>query len=245
MSSNEFFGRPISGSSNIEFQFDLCEICQRKSPNWLEIQYQDEIPLIRFTCNDCHETYITSVSPKNQENIREFDPDVEVVDTVRPGWVDEFLTESSSNLETIETTPISETNITESDENVEIEFSEAPASFSYSEDQQEYSTDTPSRLAVWAPKFIEQALFGSNPEEWLYDQGGYKQEQVDLTLMTLGNFASNDISTVKLTAIQCLLELYNRDKTQKEKVLQQLVNFQIDTDLTVSEFASQTIQQIK
>jgi len=242
MSEEEFFGRPLSGSTeNIEF--DLCEVCQRRSPTWLEINIEDQIPVIRFSCDDCHQNYINR-QPVKSEMTRQISDDEEKEDNVRPGWVDDFIKESSATIEAVDA---AEKTNSEDEGQVEsqMEFSEAPSSFQEPSYQSEVQQPKSRRLANWAPKFIEQALFGSDPEGWLVSEGGYNDENIGLTIETLGSFANHDITSVKLTAIQCLQGAFNRNASRKTEITEQLSNYQHDKDPAVDEFATQTIAQMQ
>jgi hypothetical protein len=116
-------------------------------------------------------------------------------------------------------------------ENLEIEEEEVP--------------EETAPLAHWSASFIQEALFGPNPEEWLENQGAFAPEALALTVTTLSSFASNQVSGVKLSAILCLAGVVRRDSSYKDQVLQVITSYSSDEDESVSQFAQQTLDQLK
>lgn len=237
MSSNDFYGRPLSpGTENLEF--DVCEICSRRSPQWLEIEYEDKIPIVRFACNECHEEYLARDINTKVNIARQINENEEITESVRPGWIDDFIKDQS------DTGVISTIDEPSSPEENTITYAEAPESFQENEIISEEPSEEQVQIASWGAKFIQEALFGPNPESWLEETGAYDENNMALTIITLGSFANHDVPSVKLSAVQCLSGAYRRHAASKEVVLNELSKYSEDKDETVSAFAEQTSGQM-
>lgn len=237
MSSNDFYGRPLNpGTENLEF--DVCEVCSRRSPQWLEIEYQDNVPIVRFACNECHQEYLNRDQNTRLNIARQITDNEEITETVRPGWVDEFIKDQSDTgvISTIdEPTSLGESSVT---------YAEAPESFQEAEIANDEPVEDQVQIAGWAAKFMQEALFGPNPEGWLESTGAYEDDNMKLTILTLGSFANHDVPSVKLSAVQCLAGAYRRQPSGKDDILGELAKYNADADETVSAFAQQTTSQI-
>lgn len=242
MSEEGFYGRPLpEGFSSLEFE--LCEICQRKTPIWLETMFEKNTPIVRFTCNNCHEEVINKRQSNDPEfYTRQFSED-EISESGRPPWLDSFIKEQSESGSITTIDDVEKEVPTGKDEG----FSKAPDSFTSVVEQEDEgeSINQDKALASWGPKFIQEALFGSNPEAWLEAQQAYKAENVDITIKTLTSFLDHDVSAVKLSAIQCLFGAYKRDNEIKNKIIKALNKYKLDEDDNVRDFAVQTIESIK
>lgn len=235
MSEEEFYGRPISrGFSSLAI--NLCEVCQRKSPTWLESKFDTEVPVVRFTCDDCHEDVISEAGGLSDDFFaRELGDQEEFPEPSRPAWVNEIIKEQEE-AGSIETIGTPDTKDAEGSE-----FSAAPDTFSATEETYLDNEDISERqVAIWAPKFIQEALFGPNPEAWLVAQGGLEQDAIDLTIKTLASFVDHDMPSVKLSAIQCLQSAAKQNASFRDKIESVIDAYIQDTDTTVSEFAQQT-----
>lgn len=242
MSDDLFYGRPISNGLGA-LSFDLCEICQRKTPIWLESKFENDMPIVRFTCEECHEK--ESEQKKFNEDAfytRPSSENEELPETTRPAWMNEFIDgqKQSGAIDTIG-------DITEIEPEI-AEFSEPEEQYQ-AESDQEYVSDIDEEEVIpqahWSAGFIQEALFGPNPEEWLEKQGGYNSEALQLTISTLTAFSNNQVSGVKLSAILCLAGLVRRDSSSKNDVIGAIERFTNDEDESVGQFAKQTIDQLK
>jgi hypothetical protein len=239
MSADEFYGRPISrGFTSLEI--NLCEVCQRKSPNWLEAKFDAEIPVVRFTCDNCHEEAISSAGGLSEDFFaRELGDQEELPEPARPAWVEEIIKEQkeAGSIETIGSVSANQSQDTR--------FSAAPESFTTEETPVYEEDDLAHRqVAGWAPKFIQEALFGPNPEGWLTDQGALEPDNIELTIKTLASFADHDMPSVKLSAIQCLNSASKKDASFREQVINAMKAYTEDSDEMVSDFAQQTMNNL-
>jgi len=243
MSADEFFGRPINESTS-SLEFDICEICDRRSATWVEIKHQAGIPVVRFACQQCHQDFISKNQAADPEIARQIEDEEELAEATRPGWIDDFIKdqESTGAIQSIDPSTV-DINAAQLEEPT-MEFSEPPEEFEGESTTELEIEESQQQLAPWAPKFIQEALFGPNPEQWLEEQGGYTQSQHEITVRTLGSFADHKVTSVKLSAIQCLQGMTNRFAQLKEPVLDQLRKYETDADKTVADYASQTINQI-
>ncbi|MHA2169349.1 MAG: hypothetical protein ACXAB7_05590 [Candidatus Kariarchaeaceae archaeon] len=242
MSDDSFYGRPIPKGKGA-ISFDVCEVCQQRTPTWAETNYEtDTTVIIRFTCDECHERELDPTR-QNEEAYytRTASEDESPAEVTRPAWMEEFIEaqQESGAIESIgETEEIaqdapdfSEPEKEFETENLEIEEEEVP--------------EETAPLAHWSASFIQEALFGPNPEEWLENQGAFAPEALALTVTTLSSFASNQVSGVKLSAILCLAGVVRRDSSYKDQVLQVITSYSSDEDESVSQFAQQTLDQLK
>lgn len=100
MSDDIFYGRVINSGLN-SFKIDVCEVCLQKSPIWVEIKGSaEENFALRLTCDDCH-VYFTDQIPEESNFSRQIKENENIDESVRPGWVDEFISNSQS-IESIE-----------------------------------------------------------------------------------------------------------------------------------------------
>ncbi|MHA2503249.1 MAG: hypothetical protein ACXAE3_10290 [Candidatus Kariarchaeaceae archaeon] len=238
MSSEEFYGRPLSpGVESLDF--DVCEVCLRRSPEWLEVQYENNVPVVRFTCDECHQEYISRDTTTKRNIARQATEDDNIEEAVRPGWVDEFIKEGA------DTGIISTLDEPSTLESSPITYAEAPQSFQEAPSEiPEEVEESHTQIAVWAPKFVQESLFGPNPEAWLEEQDAYSEDNLQITIATLGSMATNDVSSVKLSAIMCLSGVVRRKSSAKEDVLEKLKEYAADPDTTVADFAKQTMNQL-
>lgn len=236
MSDDLFYGRPISKGIDA-LAFDVCEICQKKTPNWLESKFENDIAIVRFTCEECHDKEFKS-KKINEDSFysRTLGKDEEIPETTRPAWMEDFIEEQkqSGAIESIG----DETEI-----NQEIpEFSQPSEEYQsdISEEYSDISNNVTIPLAHWSAGFIQESLFGPNPEDWLEKQGGYNTEAIKLTISTLASFSENQVAGVKLSAILCLAGIVRRDSSFRDQVISAIERFDDDEDESVSQFAKQT-----
>lgn len=239
--SGEFFGRAVSGDLSF-LDIDLCEVCNRKSPSWVEVKQEQNTMVIRVTCSDCHQEFIDTASVQREDlYTREMGSNEELTQSTRPGWVDDFIQEGQGTIEAIN---LEEGNLATS----EIAPSEAPSTFQEVEPASVDDTEDPEaqeiQTAPWAAGFIQEALFGANPEQWLEDQGAYDESQIDVTLPNLANFSNHNVESVKLSAIQCLYGLYRRHQSTRDAVVEAIQTYQNMDEGMVKEFAEQTLGSI-
>ena len=170
MSRKEFLGRVINPGFQFHY-FDLCDICEKRPPNWLESNQIGALSEIRVTCNECHSEYLerpdeTSTIDKEKEfelydEIPSENEDITPVE--RPSWMQDFIDEGQES-GAIETVGGSE----EASSNIEIlEDLEEPAQeqeIATPEVIEDQPTDIHFELANWSAAFIKEALFGQDPE---------------------------------------------------------------------------------
>jgi hypothetical protein len=163
----------------------------------------------------------------------------ELPEPSRPAWVEEIIKEQkeAGSIETIGT--ISHTT------SQDTEFSAAPESFT-AEEELVFEEDEISgrQVAGWAPKFIQEALFGPNPEGWLADQRAFEPDNIELTIKTLASFVNHDMPSVKLSAIQCLNSASKRDNSLRDQVVKVMKAYTEDSNESVSDFAEQTMKSL-
>ncbi len=238
MSDDLFYGRPlIKGKDSISF--DVCEICQQKTANWLESKFENDAILVRFTCEECHNKGAEK-RPDEAFFARPVSEDETVPETTRPAWMEEFIQDQSQSgsIATIGDAEL-EPDIPDPAERGDEYQAEEP------EMVDEETTESISPQAEWSAAFVQEALFGPNPEEWLENQGAFKTDVLKLTLETLASFKTSQVSGVKLSAILCLAGLVRRDNSYKTQVIKELESFASDADESVSDFSKQTIDQLK
>ncbi|MDH5400889.1 MAG: hypothetical protein OEZ01_08995 [Candidatus Heimdallarchaeota archaeon] len=220
--SDQFSGRMLS-ETEPSLKFSVCEVCNVNIPNWMESKFIDTIIYVRFTCDDCHQMNIVvshSDNPIIQEN--------------RDSWVEDFISEqrSSGKLTTIDT-----------DIRIDHDFSETSID-EIVEDQIEEDQLNDHRVAIWSTKFIHESLFGADPVNWLDQQGAFAENEIDITIITLSNFYNNNVTNVKLSAIQCLLYLFKKSPIHKNLIINSIKLYVNDTDPLIKEFAEQTLNQL-
>lgn len=111
-------------------------------------------------------------------------------------------------------------------------------------DTQKNTDDEVPEKINWIKGFIDEALFGSNPINWMEKRGLFKSEIVDETIHTLGELSTNDLPSVKLAAIQSLEAIYERHKDRKDKIHIQLQKFENDLNDVVVNFANEILKKV-
>lgn len=249
MAEDEFFGRIINPGFNSQY-FELCDVCEKRVPNWIESRQNQGVSEIRLTCDECHTDYTTKLDqiPESDtetefEIYDEVPSEVEDITPVdRPAWMQEFIDEGVKEgiIETISGSEEAEAHIEsyqELNENEEI---------IDNENLSEPTIEDPSiQAATWSAGFVKEALFGLNPEEWLDQQNAFSLDTVDLTIFTLTQMSVNQVTNVKISAIHCLNTVCNRFPDKKDQIVKSIANFTEDLDEMVSNYAQQTIDLLK
>ncbi len=250
MAEDEFFGRIINPGFNSQY-FELCDVCEKRVPNWIESRQNQGVSEIRLTCDECHTDYITKLE---QIPIADTETEFEIYDEVpteveditpvdRPAWMQEFIDEGVKEgiIETVSGSEEAEAHI-ESYQELDVESEDIVED----ENLSEISIDEPSiQIATWSAGFVKEALFGLNPEEWLDQQNAFSAETVDLTIFTLSQMSINQVTNVKISAIHCLNTIKNRYPDKKDEIISSISNFTDDLDEMVSNYAQQTIDLLK
>ena len=74
-------------------------------------------------------------------------------------------------------------------------------------------------LAPWTTEFIREALFGLNVEKWLDDRNLLSEDQIRLTITTLGSLFTSQIVNVKITAIQGFEYIHKKKNSFREEII--------------------------
>ncbi len=229
--SDEFW-RPLDTS--MEFRF--CEICgAEEEVNFLQSKEQDGIVLIRFVCRDCHTNRRVVV-----DAVRQIGDTEEIDSGVREAWLDEFIKEQkeSGSIQSIGEVAV---------HTEDLSYTEAPEQ----EEVPEYFADeveediTLMATAPWSAGFVQEALFGSDPEGWLKNQNAFNSDNLDVTIQTLIALSHNQTGAVKLSSIKCLgAAASTADSVQKEKIRNTLEELSNDQDEITAQLAQMTKQQL-
>lgn len=251
MSKKVFLGRVINSGYHFHY-FDLCDICEKRPPNWLETNQVNNISETRVTCNECHAEYaeqpeVTS-SPDNDSEFELYDEipseNEDVTPLERPSWMQDFIEEGKES-GAIETVGGSE----EASSNIEIlgDLDESPPEeeFSSADIVSDQVSHNDLTLATWSGAFVKEALFGQDPENWLEGQQAFDEENIESTILTLSKLSENQVTNVKITAIHCLNSVVRRQPQTKSKVIESLNSFIDDIDEMVVNYANETINSLK
>jgi len=229
---SEEFWRPLA--SDVEFRF--CEICGSEEVNFLQSKEDNGVTLIRFLCRNCHTNRRVVVDAVRQIG------DEEVVDGgIREAWLDEFIEEqkASGSLQSIGEVAVhtEELSYAQAPEEEEV-----PEYFADEVDEEDYTT---MAVAPWSAGFVQEALFGIDPETWLNEQGAYKTENLDVTIQTLIGLSHNQTGAVKLTSIKCMSSAaQNANAKQKEKLKNALKMHAEDQDELTAQVANSALSSI-
>lgn len=273
LSEEEFLGRIITPGFQSHY-FDLCDVCEKQTANWIETNQTNNVSEIRVTCNECHDNYETQLSkiPKidNDSEFEIYDEipeeNEDITPVERPGWMQDFIDdaqedgviekiggseEASSNIEILEDlqesdTEDTSTQIDTSSQNLE-DLAEEPNNEDDSDQIEDLilNPDTQIVLASWSGEFVKEALFGQDPENWLDEQQAFDEENIEVTIHTLRKLSENQVSNVKITAIHCLNSVVRKHPETKLKVIESLNNFTDDIDEMVLNYAQETINSLK
>jgi hypothetical protein len=259
LSDEEFLGRVIN--SGLEsYYFELCDICEKHPPNWIETNKVGNVSEIRVTCNECHSNFLDSLS-QSDETVSEEEFEIydeipaeneDITPVERPAWMQDFIDEAekSGAIETIGGTEEAESNIeilgefdseSSSEDTLPTQANETELSNAVSSEGEEVQP----QIAHWSGAFVKEALFGQDPVSWLEQQSAFGEENIDVTIFTLTKLSENQVTNVKITAIHCLNNIINKFSNKKDEIISALKNFTDDIDEMVSNYANETISSIK
>lgn len=249
MAEEEFFGRIINPGFNSHY-FELCEICEKRAPNWIESRQDQSVSEIRLSCNECHNEYIAKLDQvpitNNDAEFEIYDEQPEEVENItpieRPAWMQEFIDEGTKD-GAIENIGGSEDAVNNIDSYNKLDDSEI--SVENEQSLNDVSDELSNIPATWSAGFIKEALFGLNPEEWLDRQNSYSKDNIELTIFTLAGMSSNQVTNVKISAIHCLNAAITKFPEKKEKIIQSISRFIDDIDEIVSNYAQEMIDASK
>ena len=232
MYMSEEFWRPLD--SDVEFRF--CEICGSEEVNFLQSKEENGVTLIRFLCRDCHNNRNVVV-----DSVRQIGDDEVIDGGIREAWLDEFIEEqkASGSLQSIGEVAIhtEELSYAQAPEEEEV-----PEYFADEIEEEDYTT---MAVAPWSAGFVQEALFGSDPEAWLNEQGAFQPENLDVTIQTLIGLSHNQTGAVKLTSIKCMgTAAQNANVEQIEKMKKVLKMHAEDQDELIAQVANSTLSSI-
>jgi hypothetical protein len=260
LSDEEFLGRVINPGLQ-SYYFELCDVCEKRSPNWIETNQIGNVSEVRVSCNECHSDYLNKLGiPQESASEAEFEiynevpaENEDITPVERPAWMQDFIDEAEKD-GAIETIGGSE----EAASNIEILGDiddETPSTDTLSS---EASTDQESidilstteegiqtLVAAWSGEFIKEALFGEDPVSWLDEQGAFNPENLNSTIYTLTKLSENQVTNVKISAIHCLNSIAGKNPNLKAEIISSLNNFTTDMDEMVSSYAQDTINSLK
>ena len=251
MSKEEFLGRVVNPGFQSHY-FDLCDVCEKRTPNWLETNQTNNVHEISLTCNDCHDEYLIQLnqpteidSEKEFEKYDEIPEDNEDITPVeRPAWMQDFI-DDAKEIGVIETIGDSEEAVSNLEILEDLKEDSDTEIISPEIDDPNQIPDDEIVLASWSALFIKEALFGQDPEKWLEEQQAFVEENVETTIVTLSKLSENQVTNVKITAIHCLSSVARRYTQLKPRVIDSLNNYIDDIDEMIVNYAQETINSIQ
>ncbi len=110
----------------------------------------------------------------------------------------------------------------------------------------EYSNNTEKSKNEdnWVKDFIDEALFGSDPVNWMESRNLFDGKNIISVINSLGQLSLNELSSVKLASIRCLNIIYTKNNNLKNEIILQLDKFSNDINEIVVNFCNEVIAAI-
>ncbi len=232
--SDDVFGRLLED----EVEIDSCDKCGSPQVKWMHKETTEHgQTMVYFFCEECHE----SVKIRTPTVHRQVGDAVDFEAPVRPVWMDDFLEEGKEqgSINTIGDTDI----------NSEVlKPSEAPESLEevteevYSDEEMKSPELQQRVVASWSTAFIQEALFGKDPLNWLKNKNALSPDQIDQTIHTLEVLGTNQVDKVQMQVVKVLgYILDNNLFSDTEKVKNILRTYLDDNDQSIAAFVQKYV----
>ncbi|MCY3411379.1 MAG: hypothetical protein INQ03_07065 [Candidatus Heimdallarchaeota archaeon] len=96
----------------------------------------------------------------------------------------------------------------------------------------------------WSKDFIDEALFGSDPIQWLLDRNLINSDNSLSTIQILSFMSDNELPSVKLAVIQSLTAIFDRNPQFKNEILNTLKLMENDQNEIVASFCKEKIHHL-
>lgn len=96
----------------------------------------------------------------------------------------------------------------------------------------------------WVKEFIDETLFGSDPVNWMDVNNLFKLEVVEENIDLLAALSLNELSSVKLSSLNCLNAIFIRHRNLKDKIVKSMELFLSDENEIILEYVKELLSNI-